>query len=168
MCQDMGDRCRGGSLVEGRVSCGYEPVSHRDAPCGRPNRSRWLARALGVDPSWSVTSLRRYWPEGSRRARAPELARVIAVSDRRSSRGRDRGPAPGADRCRLRRRGGRYLATSQRARGGIRTRTPFRTVDFESTTSAIPSPGQCASDLDFVPSGSDDAGESQHDQTLDE
>ncbi len=27
------------------------------------------------------------------------------------------------------------------ARGGIRTRTPFRTVDFESTASAIPPPG---------------------------
>src|SRR5664280_2397468 len=37
------------------------------------------------------------------------------------------------------------LGRRHRARGGIRTRTPFRTVDFESTASAIPPPGPARS-----------------------
>src|SRR5664279_1886290 len=39
------------------------------------------------------------------------------------------------------------------ARGGIRTRTPFRTMDFESTASAIPPPGPVGRSLSPPPGG---------------
>jgi hypothetical protein len=42
------------------------------------------------------------------------------------------------------------MSQIQRARGGIRTRTSFRTVDFESTASAIPPPGRTYLEQDLV------------------
>ena len=87
-------------------------------------------------------------------------------------------PPPGADRASgppKRPCGLRCLDTpvsdvrrqqNKRARGGIRTRTPFRIVDFESTASAIPPPGPVSSwcGHDATPAPGPDRSMRRHDR----
>ena len=129
------------------LSLSPEPVSAARAPdwcgCMKPQRVRGSFAALNREPTTvgrpaGTSSCGLIGPEVHDRVRRRGAHRTAPASPRRRTGNRLREPARRAgfrlDSAPSRRRAG--------ARGGIRTLTPSRAVDFESTVSAIPPPGR--------------------------